>query len=243
MLSLLNGCANVPRPPTENSVTYEVVASTFDTDETLPMIVALHYMGGSADTSREDYANITQPARIILLQGSFEIDSGYSWFPGGYYQLAAAEQSVVTLEIASRVADVIEELTGKYATNALPIITGYSQGADIAHVLALHHGSLISAIIPMGARFETEWTHGTSKESMLQGPVNLFHGDADETVSIIHSQKAESYYQSFDVPVHLTTFEGVAHAYPQTMKEKYEDLANELLLVRNLPVEHNNISR
>lgn len=222
LLSLL-GCSVDTVQPERSTIRYEVVSTSPETSQKLPMIVALHFMGGSIETSREDYTDISAPARIALLQGEFEIDGGFSWFPEGYYEMSSAEQNLVTRQIAERVSAVLAELSQEYATEGLPIVTGYSQGADIAHLLALHHGSRVSAIIPMGARFENEWTESADEVSLFQGPAIMFHGNADEAVSITHSRAAVAFYSSNGIPARLEEFDGVGHAYPAEMKAMYQD--------------------
>jgi predicted esterase len=208
---------------------YEMAATSSDPDVKLPMVVALHFMGGSPETSREDYANIKKPARILLLAGPYKIEGGYSWFPDGYYEMEADAQARVTLETADRLSVFLSKVTQQYNTDGLPIITGYSQGADLAHVLAIHHGNQIGAIVPMGARFESEWYVGVEKETVFPREVILFHGETDTTVPITYSQSAQKFYQDKGVNVSLEAFPNTAHAYPLTMKQKYEEIIDRLL--------------
>ncbi len=208
---------------------YEMVATSNDPDARLPMVVALHFMGGSPETSREDYANIKKPARILLLAGPYEIEGGYSWFPDGYYEMEADAQAQITLEIANRLSVFLSKVTQRHDTDGLPIITGYSQGADLAHVLALHHANQIGTIIPMGARFEKEWHVGIGKEAVFPREIILFHGEVDTTVPITYSHRAQKFYQDKGVNVSLEAFPNTAHAYPSVMKQKYEEIINRLL--------------
>lgn len=208
---------------------YELDSPTENASDALPMLVALHYMGGSPQTSRGDYAGITVPARILLLRGPYALERGFSWFPDGYYQLDADEQARITFEIADRLARFLDVVTKRYKTIGLPVVTGYSQGADLSHVLALHHGDKVGAILPMGARFEPEWITGASPDASFPAKVVLFHGEMDTTVPIKHSHKALDFYRAHSVPVTLEAFANAAHSYPANMKQRYEEVANEIL--------------
>ncbi len=213
----------------EFGFSYELETQSSDTQQALPMIIAMHYMGGSPDTSREDYANVGKPARIVLMQGPYETDGGYSWFPDGYYEMEPDAQAKLTLEIGNRLAQFIHQVTRKYNTKGKPIVTGYSQGADLSHVLALHHGNAVRAILPMGARFEPEWLQGVTPNSPMPETVVLFHGEVDRIVSIDQSVKAGDYYRQFGVSVVVNGFPNTGHAYPAAMKQSYERVVRDLL--------------
>jgi len=229
LLLFCSACAQERHSPQANGISYEVVVRQGSESDRLPMLIALHYMGGSPESSREDYTNIDISARILLLAGPYPIDDGYSWFPDGYYELDAITQTQIIIDTAQALAVFIEEVVKTYDTQGRPIITGYSQGADLAHILALHHAEQISAIIPMGAQFHDAWVEQTLSTNLLPENIMLFHGQADDVVSIEHANAAHTYYSQRNTNVSLEIFENVGHAYPPKMKKAFEQVAIQLL--------------
>ncbi len=195
----------------------------------LPMLIALHYMGGSPDSSIADYGDVEVPLRLLSLAGPHKFRDGYSWFPPGYYELDAESQRTETFAIAERVAEFVREALKRYRTRGAPVLTGYSQGADLTHVIALHHAQLIAAGLPMGGRFPPEWRDDQDADSTLPREVILFHGGADEAVDVAESLTAARYYTTHGVNVTLHTYADVGHAYPERMKADYEAAVMRLL--------------
>jgi predicted esterase len=214
---------------TENGISYQLITNNENKDAVLPMVVAIHYMGGSAQTSKEDYAGFSRSARVVLLNGFYPIGGGFSWFPKGYYNLDSQAQDKITFAAADRLASFLDSMTVKYKTQGLPIITGYSQGADLAHIMAIRHGEKIGAILPMGARFRNSWTEGVGVDAKLPSNVILFHGMADVTVKPNNSELAFDYYKARGVAVSFEKFPGVGHAYPNGMKFRFEQIIDNLL--------------
>ena len=106
----------------------ETITSGVEQRSELPMVIALHYMTGSAATSIEDYGGIDAPVRLLALEGPHALDGGFSWFPDGYYELDATSQLEETISVSNRVARFVRAAIEVYPTRGKPILTGYSQG-------------------------------------------------------------------------------------------------------------------
>ncbi len=197
----------------------------------LPMLIALHYMSGSPATSIADYGNVEVPARLLSLAGPHRFDDGYSWFPDGYYELDVAAQSSIALDVAKNVVHFIEEAIEAYPTRGKPVLTGYSQGADLIHLIALHRPGLISAGLPMGGRFPDAWHEAIAGDSDVPSEIALFHGAADRAVDVGESLSAAEYYTAHGATVTLHTYAGVGHAYPAQMKSDFKNISERLLQV------------
>lgn len=207
----------------------ETLTGGAEADAELPMLIALHYMGGGPSTSVDDYGDIDVPARLLSLAGPHEFRDGYSWFSPGYYDLDSEAQRAETFSVAERVADFIREARRAYPTRGVPILTGYSQGADLTHVIALRNADLIAAGLPMGGRFPESWRSDAAAKFTLPAEIVLFHGAADQAVDVSESIAAARYYTKSGVSVTLHTYAGVGHAYPARMKADYEAAATRLL--------------
>ena len=198
----------------------------------LPMVIALHYMGGSPATSIADYGDVDVQARLLSLAGPNAFNEGYSWFPDGYYDLDAIEQREITFDVADKVATFIRLATEAYPTRGRPILAGYSQGADLAHVIALRDPHLIAAALPMGGQFPDAWTEALDSDSALPREMLLFHGAVDEAVSVAESVAAMQYYTAHGVSTTLRTYAGVGHSYPAEMKRDYAATVRRLALAQ-----------
>ena len=211
----------------------ETVTGGAAPDAELPMLLALHYMGGSPDSSIADYGDIDVPLRLLSLAGPHEFRNGYSWFTPGYYELDTDPQRTETFAVAERVAEFIREALKRYPTRGAPVLTGYSQGADLTHVIALHQPELIAAGLPMGGRFPAAWRDDRQAMSPLPKEIVLFHGAADEAVEVAESLAAARYYTAQGVNVTLHTYADVGHAYPARMKADFEATVRRLLESRD----------
>lgn len=188
----------------------------------LPMLIAMHYMSGSPATSIEDYAGLNMPIRLLSLQGPHNFGDGFSWFPDGYYDLDAEAQLEVTIGVANQVASFIREAIQALPTKGKPILVGYSQGADLTHMIALREPGLILAGLPMGGRFPVEWSDTAAGEPQLPSKIVLFHGATDTAVDVRESLAAATYYAENGVTVVLHVYAGVGHSYPAQMKADYQ---------------------
>ncbi|MEM7504802.1 MAG: dienelactone hydrolase family protein [Pseudomonadota bacterium] len=207
----------------------ETVTGGAAQDAELPMLLALHYMGGSPDSSIADYGDVEVPLRLLSLAGPHEFRNGYSWFTPGYYELDSNDQRTETFAVAERIAEFIREALERYPTHGAPLLTGYSQGADLTHVIALREPELIAAGLPMGGRFPTAWHDERQTPAPLPQEIVLFHGAADEAVDVAESLAAARYYTAQGVNVTLHTYADVGHAYPARMKADYEAAVRRLL--------------
>lgn len=196
----------------------------------LPMLIGLHYMSGSPETSRDDYADITVPARLLLLAGPYPYRKGYSWFPEDYYELGPDAQADITIKMGERLARFIDAAVSAHATVGRPVVTGYSQGADLTHILALRHPGMISSALPMGGRFADEWIDRSNKALQYPREIHIFHGADDTTVLPSEAFAAAKFYTRNGVSVSLHTYAGVGHGYPAKMKQDYQLIVESLLL-------------
>jgi phospholipase/carboxylesterase len=199
-------------------------------EDALPMIVGLHYMTGSPETSRDDHGGLDFPARLILPAGPYPADGGHSWFPDGYYEWDESRQAKTTLAMADQLADFITRVVALRPTVGKPIVTGYSQGGDLSYVLALHHPELIRAALPMGARLPAAWRPDRLSIPVEDAPsVFVFHGREDPIVSVAGAREAAAYLEGLGISVELHEYADTGHAYPESMRSDYRRIAADLL--------------
>lgn len=208
----------------------EVTTGDASPEDALPMIVGLHYMTGSPESSRDDYGGLDFPARLILPAGPHRTEGGHSWFPDGYYEWDEDRQAKTTLGVAERLAEFISRVVALRPTLGKPIVTGYSQGGDLSYVLALHHPELIRAALPMGARLPEAWRLQRLSIPAEDAPsVFVFHGREDAIVPVAGAREAAAFIESLGISVELHEYADTGHAYPSSMRSDYQRIVSDLL--------------
>lgn len=205
----------VELPQIEGIQYLELVTAGADASDELPMIVAIHGLG---DTP-EGFANLLNgfdvPARVILPRALDPYQPGWSWFP-----IRARDPDVDALaagieRAANALAPAIAALTEQRPTKGKPIVTGFSQGGMLSFCLAVHHGELFSAALPIGGWLPPPlWPDADGKSAP---PIVAFHGDPDAAVKLEPTQLAVGHLQKAGYRVELATYPGVGHAIPANM--------------------------
>jgi phospholipase/carboxylesterase len=113
-------------------------------DERVPMIVALHPMGGDPADFLPLLRRYRRRARLILPYGH---PSGgmYIWYDSVRDDVAAP---VVTRE-ADRIAAALAALVAARPTVGKPLVTGFSQGGIMTFALAVTHPEALAAAFPI----------------------------------------------------------------------------------------------
>ncbi len=192
-------------------------------DHRLPMVVAMHYLGGGPHTSMEDYAELNIPVRFILLAGPYRYKDGYAWFPDGesFYDRDLDQQSETILQTAEKLREFLTAVSSRFPTIGRPIVTGFSQGGDLVYALALHHPDRISAALPMGGRLLRGFKN-KMKEAQEYPHITIFHGEQDSIVPLSEAKNAFRFLTSIGINVELLTYPDTAHDYPEKMKDDYQ---------------------
>jgi phospholipase/carboxylesterase len=200
------------------------------------MLVALHYIGSTPTGTARDYAELRVPARVILPAGPYRYSSvpryreGYSWFPDGYYDWGDDDQTASAMEELRRLASFVKRLTQVRPTLGRPVVTGYSQGGDLVHLLTLHYPEMLSGALPMGARFPSAWQRGAPATVDKLPSIHIFHGEADQIVPVSESAAAKAYFTTIGAAVVLHTYSETGHDYSSAMKNDFQRIAEELLV-------------
>ena len=151
-------------------------------DGELPLLIAFHYSGGNPTETISDYDDLRVPLRIILPKGNYKKRGGFSYFPVDYYQkdsLAQFDMAKVTIDSIAR---FVMSVTTKYRQQA--IVSGISQGGDIAFLLARYYPELLTASFPLAAVINSRAIDGLGSKDVSRVPIYLFQGESDQIVSV-----------------------------------------------------------
>jgi len=150
-------------------------------DERVPMIVALHPMGGDPADLLELLRRYRRRARLILPYGH---PSGgmYIWYDSVGDDVAA---SLVTRE-ADRIAAALGALAAARPTVGKPLVTGFSQGGIMTFALAVTHPEALAAAFPISGLLPPSLYPSAALSSEPRPatlpPVAAFHGASDLAV-------------------------------------------------------------
>lgn len=187
----------------------EFVTGGADPESPLPMIIAIHGLGDSPQNFRALLEEFDRPARVILPRALDAHDEGWSWFP-----IRARDRDVEALaqgidRAADALAPAIAQLCQQRPTIGKPIVTGFSQGGMLSFALAVQHGDLFAAALPIGGWLpEPLWPPDGNPKAP---PIFAFHGDADVAVRYEPTKLACDHLNGLGYRVELETYVGIGH--------------------------------
>jgi phospholipase/carboxylesterase len=155
-------------------------------DARLPLIIAMHGLGGTPDDMVRTLSDLEVPARVIAPYGLFPfgMQGGASWYANAIPSRTSDPQLIAEdmNYAADKLAHFISKLMEHYPEAGTPIITGYSQGGMLTYALSVRYPHLVSKAIP-GAGFIPATI--LPQQSVTLGPypkVEALHGYNDKVV-------------------------------------------------------------
>jgi phospholipase/carboxylesterase len=204
----------------------EVLHGTESDRKDLPLLIAFHYSSGSPEKTTSDYTDIDVPVRILLVRGNYRKRDGYSYYPVNHYTMDSLQQ----IKTAHRTVDSIAAFLSAAATKfgAQPIVSGISQGGDIAFMLAIYHPELCKASLPFAAFVHSQTYQEILQEAKNNSPVYLYQGEDDPIIDINYTRNAVEILRT-RLTLQLTSYPGLGHDISPKMKKDYSALLNNLL--------------
>lgn len=187
-------------------------------DQPLPLILALHYSGGTPKALADAFTGLRVPARVVLPEGPHPRPQGHSWFPQGYGQRSATEQAPLTRESEQRLFDFLQAVESRYPGRGKAIVTGVSYGGDLAFLLALDHPDHVRAAFPVAARLLPDWLPARPACATACPMLHALHGRDDTTVPIGPTRAAVDTLRARGFDAGLTSYPGVAHDFSADMQ-------------------------
>ncbi len=173
-------------------------------DERVPMIVAMHGMGGEPAGMLPIFRNYARRARIILPFGHPS---------GGMYQWFVSPRDDVDAETivreTDRVAGAIVALVASRPTIGRPLVTGFSQGGMVTFALAVTHPELIAAAFPIGGSLPIALF--SRSQSTALPPITAFHGTLDLAVPTQNARDSIIELKRAGFAAELIEYPGLAH--------------------------------
>ena len=179
-------------------------------DERVPMIVALHPMGGDPVDFLRLLRRYRRRARLILPYG--HPNGGmYLWYDSVRDDVAAP---LVTRE-ADRIAGAVAALVAARPTAGKPLVTGFSQGGIMTFALAVTHPEALAAAFPISGLLPPSLYPSAALSSEPRPatlpPVAAFHGASDLAVPTRGARASIAELQRAGYTAELREYPGVAH--------------------------------
>jgi predicted esterase len=114
-----------------------------------PIVLALHWMSGDANSMRGIFEGLTVPVRALFLQARYPsgdtVNGGYSWFPDEerFYSRSFTDQAQSIKAEGDRIAAFLRLYRQTHPSRAV-VVLGMSQGGDLTLSLATTHPDLVT---------------------------------------------------------------------------------------------------
>ncbi|HNN93107.1 MAG TPA: dienelactone hydrolase family protein [Pseudomonadota bacterium] len=193
-------------------------------EQPVPMIVALHPMGGDPAELGQLFSHYRRRARLILPYGH---PSGglYIWYDSVRGDVAAP---IVRREV-DRIVAALAALVVARPTVGKPLVTGFSQGGIMAFALAVLHPDAVAAAFPISGLLPPS-IYPSSALSSLPRPATLppivaFHGAADLAVPTVSARASIAELRRAGYHAALREYAAVEHDIsPQEEAEILEQI-------------------
>lgn len=179
-------------------------------DERVPMIVALHPMGGDPAGLLPVLWRYRRRARLILPYGH---PSGgmYIWYDSVREDVAAP---LVTRE-ADRIATALAALVVTRPTIGKPLVTGFSQGGIMTFALVVTHPEALAAAFPISGLLPPSLYPSAALSSgprpATLPPIMAFHGASDLAVPTQGARASIAELRLAGYTAELREYVGVEH--------------------------------
>ena len=187
-------------------------------DDTMPLVVAIHGLGGAPEHWVDGWMHFPGNAHIALPRGFDRHEEGFSWFPWS--------ADMKSEKLAADVAAAEERLwkgVAALAAGRRVVVAGYAQGAVLSFVMASRHPDAIAGVFPVaGACPEALFP----KNKARAAPVIAFHGTADDVVAVQLARDAVNAFKQQGNVAEMREYAGVHHSPTDKM---HDDLNAEMV--------------
>ena len=180
-------------------------------DETLPLIVAVHGLGGAPEHWVEGWTPFPGRARVVLPRGFERHQEGFSWFPWA--------SDMKDPKLAADVGAAEERLWKgivALAGGRRIVVAGFTQGAILCFVMAARHPEAIVHAFPVvGACPDALLPRNKARAA----PLTAYHGTADDVLAVQVVRDAVNAFKQQGNEAVLREYAGVRHTATDAMHE------------------------
>lgn len=193
----------------------EHVSGGADPNEPLPMLVAIHGLGGKPEEFVPIFETLSIKARLIAPRAPTPAGEGGSWYPIDS-DVEARTKGIVAS--ALRLSALIEVLTKSRPTLGKPVVTGFSQGGVLSFALAAYYAPQLSAAVPLAGSLPVDLPPPMKPPAGFV--VRAFHGKDDQRIPYQDGVRTVAWLKRAKVTATIKGYAGVAHALSDSMREQ-----------------------
>ncbi len=193
--------------------------------ERVPMVVVLHAKDGTPAGYAGGMGGIGR-ARLILPEGGYAT-SGFRWFSTGL--LATLEDGFSPAELrewkeaGDRLARFVKAIARCRPTSGDPIVTGASQGGEMALVMAAQHRRDIAGVVVVNGDMPEALWH------RRMAPTVMIHGTGDTTVPFAIAQEHAQQAADAGAPIRFDSFSSPGHEITNAMGKAWREAVGEFV--------------
>jgi phospholipase/carboxylesterase len=199
----------------------EIVTGGAAPDAELPLILALHGRGDTADGFAHLWTTLPAPARVAILRAPHPWGPGQAWFLGARAHVENRPAiAVELLALADRVAATADAIRAARPTRGRPVVMGFSQGGMLAWAVAVEHPGTFAAAFPVAGFLFPEMLDRVRVDPRALPRIVAFHGDADPLVSVEEDRRGARLLETRGARIDLRVYPGVQHELPPAMRQE-----------------------
>lgn len=180
----------------------QLVAS--EPDESLPLVVAIHGLGGAPEHWVDGFSHFPGRATIALPRGFERHEKGFRWFPWSTdFESATFAADIDSAE--QRLWRGIADLAGKRRV----VVTGFSEGGILTYRIALRHADVVAGAFPVSGAIPPKLRPQARGKA---APIVAYHGTTDPIVPIEHDRATVTALSQLGYAATLREYAGVGHA-------------------------------
>jgi predicted esterase len=183
----------------------------------LPILIVLPWSKSTPAEALAEvgYIDIDVPARIVAIEGFERDGKGFSWWrrtrPAPEDPDRDDELVPLLTDRAARLAALFGIVRRHFRNAAPPVVSGISQGGDLSIALGVLHPTVISAALPIAARFPEPMLPAPAEPGTALPLVDVYQGAADPKAPIAPLQRAIASLRGRGYPIVLHAYDGVVH--------------------------------
>jgi phospholipase/carboxylesterase len=177
-------------------------------DPAAPLLVALHGRGSSPERFDGVWRDMPFPLEIALPQGFERFRFGWQWFNSPMGITDDAFAAAVSAAEQKLWPALVEAAHGRKL-----IVSGHSQGAIMAYVIATRHPEIVEVLPVSGFG-----PHSLMLRHAPMAPVYALHGVTDETLSVDLARRTVADLRAAGGSAELREFPGAGHGITEEMR-------------------------
>lgn len=209
---------------------FEVTPRAVDPREELPTVVYFHGRASRPDIPSRPVADVPFGYRTILPVAPLAEKDGHSWFlaSGAHGESRALAEGLMSR--GEELAQWIESLHERHEMRGKPIVSGFSQGAELTLTLALHHPEVMSAALPVSGYIPPSIVPAEREPALAHPRVRALHGGRDPLLRIGRTREIVDMLQERGFDVELREVPDARHEVSPRMKRIFRGWLGSALL-------------